>query len=164
MTIPYGEIEGDQCCFVCGEAIVDDCHYDELGNDEYICIPCFEAGEEGRRKDAKEFAAANLRITSPLPRFDEAKAWTITPDQYSSGDKVSNTENAYRTRCRHKHTNYDELIKSLDKHRSLDNAYCDEIRNAANELIDEEIQAKNLICNSDYELDEPRNDNSPLRG
>ena len=141
------EMYGDDLpqCDVCGDAISDDCYYVDPG---YICQDCFASTADEHESDARAFVAKNLKITTPLPRFDRSTAWTISRADYEYGDRVSNTENAYRTQCRHKHTNYDELIAKLSKDSSLDNVWYAIVRAAADEMIDDEIIRKDLIVDS----------------
>lgn len=138
------EMFGDDAphCYCCALKIDHDCHFiDPL----YVCEPCFRDLERDAESESPEFALKNCRITEAWPVWDATTEWSITPEDYEFGDRVSNTENAYRTTCRHECTNYDELISSLDKFNPLDSILYDAIRDRIDELIDDEIHEKDLI-------------------
>lgn len=138
------EMYGDDLpvCECCGEDITDDCHFTDPGYQCQDCHSVFVGMEESK---AAIYAADELKITVPFPRFDSMEAWSISPDEYESGDRVSNTENAYRTRCRHENTNYDQLIGNLSTDCEVDQIKYAAIREAADQLVNEEIEAKDLI-------------------
>lgn len=118
---------------------------DETSADNVICKECCEPIISELEAEAQRYAEENVKITETLPVFDPSTSWTITPDEYAMGDRVSNTENAYRTRCRHDYTNYDSLIALLEKHDQWDEIEYRAIRNRADELVDEEIEKNDLI-------------------
>jgi hypothetical protein len=133
---------------------IDECYYIEIGDETfYVCLDCYPAFEEGHQIAAREYAKEELRIIKPLPAFVRSEAWTITPDEYERGYRIANTENAYRTRCRHEYTNYDDLISGLDQYNLCDQIWYDVIRELVDEMIDEEIESKELIVDFEDELE-----------
>lgn len=146
------EMFGDEIpnCVVCDEVIDDDCFF--VNDSRFICGDCFDTWEEQLEASAKAFANAKCRITGELPKFDKATEWTITPEEYAAGERCSNTENAYRTHCRHERTNYDSLIASLDRDDPHDQIFYEAIRARTDEMIEEEVELKNLIVNSDDDV------------
>lgn len=136
----YGDDAPGCCC--CEIKIDKDCHFIDPF---YACERCFRELDRDAESQWREYARKNCKITEDLPEWDATTQWSITPEDYESGARESNTENAYRTTCRHEFTNYDELISSLDRFNPLDSIQYSAIRGRIDELIFVEIQRKDLI-------------------
>ncbi len=109
------------------------------GVDMYLCDSCAQGIYRETLDKANLFAAHECKITCDLPTFDPNDAWACTREEYARGDRESNTENAHRTRCRHCYTNYDDLIRGLDRDSLYDRAKYDAIRDRIDELIDDAL-------------------------
>ncbi len=103
-----------------------------FGEDEdYYCESCANDNEEQVNQSAEEYAAATCEITQPLPREEPFNCHTNTergPD-----------ENSYMNYCRHQCTNYDELIRGLDRHSLDGRATYEAIRERVTNLIEDKL-------------------------
>lgn len=106
----------DLFCAECAKPITDE-GYAFQGNDETYCESCGKEFLAETRVAAEAFASANCKITRPIH----------TPD-------------ADRTCARHEHTNYDELLESLDTTDELNALYWFAIRDRMAELVDGAIE------------------------
>jgi hypothetical protein len=108
--------DGDLLCVECAKLITDD-GYAFLGNDESYCEACGARLLLESEAEARVFADANCKITRPINRPD-----------------------ADRTCARHEHTNYDELVNSLDTTKELNALYWFAIRDQIDELVEQAIE------------------------
>jgi hypothetical protein len=132
--IPAEQLDEDATCQSCRRALDEWVYYD--WEEHYFCEPCAEALTERWLKEARAYAEANCRITSKLPSYDSSLEFTCTPQEYEEGDRVSYSENAYLCGCRHGCTNYDDLIRPLDRYYPKDRVYYFAIRERIHELLE----------------------------
>lgn len=83
------------------------------------------------------FAEAQCRITRPLPEYDPDEEFRCTPEEYENGDKASKTPNAHPCHCRHNGTNYDDLIRELDRSSATDQVVYRAIRDRIEKLLED---------------------------
>lgn len=109
---------------------------------EYRCEGCSEELAEIIKAEASEFAKANFKITTPLPRYNPAREFRCTPEEYELGLRESYSRNSHLCHCRHKCTNYDGLIENLSKHSHSikQQIFYEAIRSRADELLAERIE------------------------
>jgi DNA-directed RNA polymerase subunit RPC12/RpoP len=110
--------------------------------DEYRCEDCSEKLVESVEAEVAEFAEQNCKITETLPKYNPAHEFRCTPEEYESGSKESYTHNSHLCYCRHNCTNYDELIKNLDKlgDHLEGKIHYEAIRSRVDELLKEQIE------------------------
>lgn len=127
----------DECvtCDACGEPIVDEIVYYD-GRECHYHEHCAAALAEQWNADAEEFAKKHCQITRKLPSYDRQSEFRCTPEEYENGERESYTPNAYLSYCRHGCTNYDELIKKLDREYAKDRVFYYAIRDHIKELLE----------------------------
>lgn len=111
--------------------------------DVHRCEACSEKLAEIVEADAAEFAEENCKITKALPKYNPLHEFRCTREDYESGySKESYTRNSHLCYCRHNCTNYDELIKGLNRFdHSLENQILYQaIRCRIDELLEEQIE------------------------
>jgi len=145
------EVGGSNECKYCESEFEDFGIYD--GVDSHFCESCAIMLCQEYFDDAIVSAEEECRITKDLPKFDPTYQWACTREEYEFGFRESNTENAYRTICRHQYTNYDELISGLDRDSMYDQAKYHAIRSTVEKLIESEIESMSLT-GADIEEDE----------
>lgn len=102
------------------------------------CRSCWDQSlREAAREEASAFAKASCKITGSLERYDPSGGFAPTPQEYESGSKEAYTANAVRAFNRHNSTNYDELIRDLDRDDPVSCAYYSAIRERIEELLDD---------------------------
>lgn len=117
------------------------CHDDCCGN--VICAECYTSAESEEERIFDESpariaeAVSMCKATADFPVFDESETWAPTPEQYERGERDAYTENSYRCYCRHSCTNYDDLIRNLDRHDAADQLVYDAIRARIDELVEQ---------------------------
>lgn len=124
--------EGVQCAD-CDTHLPEEAYYD--GIDEFFCKKCMDLRIEECHQEAVEFALENCRITSPLPEYESELELRCSPDAYAMGDWACYTPDYHMARCRHNCTNYDELIKDLDREAVPDRIYYNAIRERITDLL-----------------------------
>ncbi|MBE7465613.1 MAG: hypothetical protein HS116_19230 [Planctomycetes bacterium] len=142
---PVSEIEADEVlCEKCKTKIEEEAYH---LIDAYYCESCVGDLEDDVEIDAVAFAEKNCRIAHPLPKYDASQEFKCTPEEYANGNRESNTPNAYLCRCRHKFTNYDELIRELDRSEPHDRILYVAIHGRVMQLIKEALgdDAKELM-------------------
>lgn len=140
--IPVGEIDGDVTCGGCDDPVTGEAYYD--GEGTYYCESCATDLAEGWTAEATEYAVQNCRITAPVPAYDPQREFRCTPEEYEAGAKESYTPNAHLAHCRHRCTNYEELLRGLDRDRAHDRVRVAAIRERVTELLEEAIVAADL--------------------
>jgi hypothetical protein len=125
----------DIACQSCRKEFDEWAYYD--WEEHYFCEGCAEALMERWLTEARAYAEANCRITCELPAYDPALEFKCTPQEYEEGDRESYSENAYLCRCRHGCTNYEELIRQLDRDYAEHRVYYTMIRKRIDELLEE---------------------------
>jgi hypothetical protein len=136
-------------CGLCATTIQDEAY---MGDDEWLCLSCVKAKIERITKEAIAFAAENCRVTGKLPKYETELEWKCTPEEYDAGFKESYSPNSYEAFCRHHCTNYDELIKDLDRYALTDQIYYSMIMNRIVKLLQDEFDR------AEYEDDEAEDD------
>ena len=119
-------------CDECGEVIENEVCMEDEG---YFHTVCCERVEGELRKEEKEFAIANCKITRKLHRFDWSKSWACSPDDYEMGAKESYTANSVRAHNRHCCTNYDELLPDRADKSMWATARYEAVRERIEELL-----------------------------
>lgn len=119
--------------FICRECGMDEPEA-QAEFDDTLCLGCertelFEFAEE----DAKSFAESNCRITRRIPDF----AGLDDDDEYGSVSYLWSGYDSWLAYCRHKCTNYDELILGLDRDDPIHGRLYLEIKGRIHELIEE---------------------------
>jgi len=85
--------------------------------------------------EAQEFARVHCQITRPTPQYDPELEIKCTPEEYAAGNRESYSRKAFRNALRHEYTNYDDLLKSLDRNDWVDWVYYRVIRLRVAELL-----------------------------
>jgi hypothetical protein len=130
-------------CFKCRQFHCMDCDGEVLesvdGNN--CCSACLEAIlAEPATKKWIEDCVAKVRITGDIEVYDARYRYAPTPKEYYWGQREAYTENSVHTFNRHHRTNYDALIKDLDRFDAVHSACYDAIRDRVEELL---YEAKN---------------------
>ncbi len=117
-SLPEG-VEPLAACSTCDRMVREneDVYTD---GESYYCRRCFVNLLADAETQAAIFAEAQCRITRPLPEYDPDEEFRCTPEEYENGDKASKTPNAHLCHCRHNGTNYDDLIRELDRSSATD--------------------------------------------
>lgn len=129
-------------CAECGEHVAHEAYLDGVG--AYFCESCMNQFIREVEGEAVAYAEGHCKITLPLPRYDPTREYRCTPDEYAVGLRESYTTNAHMCSCRHNCTNYDELIKSLDRDSVRDKIYYMAIRARITDLLETAIEE--LAC------------------
>jgi hypothetical protein len=141
--IPVAEVtqeDGEELrCTECDKLFGED---EEVAyfEDGYCCQTCAEERTEIAETEAKQFAEENCKITKTLPKYDPTQEFRCSPDDYESGSRESYTRNSHLCYCRHNCTNYDDLIKGLDKCDLEDQIAYEAIRCRIEELLRDQIE------------------------
>lgn len=136
--IPVSEIEEDSPrCAECNDLLEG---MAEFFDGSYLCESCMISLGWRLRTEAEQFATQNCKITRPIPEYDPDLEYRCSPEDYESGARESYTPNAFLAYCRHCHTNYDELLKPLDKHDHKDLFMYKEIRKRIISLLRAEVE------------------------
>ncbi len=134
----FGLVEAhelEECgCTICGARQ----HELYVATEGLCCEDCAKAIVASTIDEAREFAQREVKITSPFPTYPPELEYACTPEEYRMGDRESHTPNAHNCYCRHACTNYDELLKELDRDSIRDGIYYNAIRYRIDELGDEE--------------------------
>lgn len=107
---------GVVACSECGEPFDSDSgyvYYD--GDHSYYCEICACSVAARYAEEAEAYAEEHCKITGPLPEYDPDEEYKCSPEEYEQGLKDSYSPNAYLALCRHRYSNYEALIKPLDK-------------------------------------------------
>lgn len=132
------QFDEPQKCGECSQIIVSDYCYT---NDQHFCEECAPAIASRLYAEAAAFAFENCEVAERLPLYDESKRDAPTPEEYADGYREAYTENAFRCMYRHRYSNYDELIRNLDKFDFADRIRYQAIRDRIEELIEQAIVA-----------------------
>jgi hypothetical protein len=152
--IPVDEFEGRKVrCVQCKRVIKEAACV--LG-DEYYCMECIDDEDAAITEEAREFALEHCKITRELPRYDERCEYGCTPEEYEAGERESYTPNSHLCYCRHTCTNYEELIKGLDRDEPADVTVYWAIKERINELLTEKIEE--MWLGGDADQDDDSND------
>ncbi|MDB5306552.1 MAG: hypothetical protein JWO38_754 [Gemmataceae bacterium] len=125
--------EGYVDCDACGERLTDECVPDGCGG--FFCVPCLKELLKEWEVEARQYAAENCRITRALPEYDPDLEFRPSPEDYAAGDREAYTPNAHMAKCRHEFTNYDELIRNLDRDSMEDQVAYEAIVTRINALL-----------------------------
>lgn len=120
-------------CAQCGVLLEEGCY---IAN-EYYCEGCATVLVDEAEVEAREYALQECRITRPLPPYYLELEHRCTPEEYEYGDRESYTLNSHACYCRHRCTNYEELISGLDRDCPLDQILYLAIRERIDELVEE---------------------------
>jgi hypothetical protein len=130
--------EGDElCCEGCESVIEDEAYYD--GYESHYCEQCSSDLEQRAYDEAKAFAMEHCELLPPLPEYDPEFSFRASPEEYENGERESCSPAAYRAVCRHAYSNYDVLIRDLDRDGYIDRIYYEVIRARVEELIQQAI-------------------------
>lgn len=124
-------------CAECNQHLREEAYYD--GVESYYCEHCIDKLIESAKTEARSYAEANCKITKPLPKYDPQYEYRCTPEEYEMGARESYTPNAHMCHCRHNCTNYEELMKPLDRDSVVHQVFYSAIHNRITELLDEVI-------------------------
>ena len=104
----------------CGQHLTeeDEAYFD--GVDDYFCEKCAAELTAQWEAEAAAYAEAKCKITKPLPKYEPQYEYRCTHEDYENGNKESYTPNSHFCHRRHECTNYEELIKPLDRDRAWD--------------------------------------------
>ena len=108
-------------CDDCGERLTDEAYWDS--DSDCYCELCANQLVEKTKIEAESYAREHCKITCQPPTYD----------------LVYETPNALAALCRHEYTNYDELIKDLDRDGITGRIYYKAIRLVIEELLDDVI-------------------------
>lgn len=127
-----------RCCCGCNlYEVYDNPDTDALlAGDERVCPNCYEAwAEECAESEAQAYAIEHCRLTAQVPDYDPELHYACSAEDYEMGAKESYTPNALLAWARHNATNYDELVKDLDRDSGEHRAYYTAIRQRVEQLI-----------------------------
>ena len=144
------ELPAEAVCDECGEPFgdEDDIYFDR--GDRYWCEVCSTVIEERERSDSDDYAREHCRITRSLPQYRPMHEFRCTREEYEAGCRESYTRNSHLCYCRHRCTNYEELISGLDRDSPLDNIFYSAIRERIDEMLTDAIDE----MGDDWEEDE----------
>lgn len=150
--------EWDLICGMCECEITDSILYHMPAND-VICEKCYDDAVE--KEDAEAEAAqpriaeavAMCRATSDVSPYDKSEEYAPTREQYERGDKTAYTPNAYRAHVRHNCTNYDSIIRDLDRYDWIDRLICDAVRERIDEIVIQVIAEANNLTQDQAEVE-----------
>ncbi len=131
----------DDCttCARCGKPLCRNCHPEDGWNTvdaELYCDDCTRVIIAENRDLIAEYVAA-VAITGRIHWHDPAHRFAPTPEAYAAGDREAYTENSVRAFNRHERTNYDDIVRDLDRDDALDRAIYEAVRARVEELLAE---------------------------
>lgn len=139
---PAEEIEQQPAlCVDCDRQLVGDAYFDDEA-EGYFCNECMQHLIEMYRAEANEFAGTHCEIVCPLPEYDAENEHRCTPEEYERGEKLSNTPNSYFAACRHRCTNYEELLEEFERDSVRGRVFYEVIRTKIDDLLKDEILQK----------------------
>jgi hypothetical protein len=139
-------------CVECQEHLTEEaCILD----DEYMCEDCGMAYLEEVKGEAIAFAVANCKITGPVELYDPTMRFAPSQDEYHSGNREAYTENSVEAHNRHNRTNYEDLIKDLDRRDPVDDVRYWAIRARIRELLEDAVDEAECEQDERDALDEP---------
>ncbi len=147
--ISIEELDDVAACCSCVINIAGELYFDE---NSCYCEDCALALSKEWFEDAQAFAQEQCKVTSKLPAYDPTCEFKCTREEYEGGSRESYTPNAYLCFCRHRCSNYDELIADLDRGDAEDRVYHAVIRHHINERI---------MDHEDYMHDDDEEDDGP---
>jgi hypothetical protein len=109
--------------------------------DGCCCETCAEQRVKIAEQEAKEFAEENCKITKVLPKFNPAREFSCTPEEYEAGNRESYTRSSHLCHCRHNCTNYDDLINGLDPHDLVHAIFYEAVRSRIEGLLTDQIES-----------------------
>ncbi len=133
-SVPVVELDEEPACEKCRTRISGEAYPDDDG---WYCESCMRERVFTFEAEARTYAEEHCRITKPLPWYNPLDEYRCTPEEYEMGDRESCTPNAHACHCRHNCTNYDELIKPLDRGSVRDQVFYSAIRDRIEELLEE---------------------------
>lgn len=103
-------------CDGCGQAVEEAYRSAATGRVVRHCPACVAERLPRVVEEARGYAERHCRVTRrPLPAYDPVLEYRCTPEGYAAGDRSSYTRSSFRCRLRHEYTNYDVLIRDLDR-------------------------------------------------
>jgi len=113
---------------------------DEAGSSKRAdyCLDCAQAIIKEYAPEIAEYVS-RVRITDRVEKYDPRYRSAPTREEYDAGFREAYTENAVRAHNRHTRTNYDELIRGLDRSDALEQAVYNAVRERVEELLDEAL-------------------------
>lgn len=105
-------------------------------DDLSFCRSCaMEFVEKTYGAEMDAWAAENVKVTGKLAEYDPEAHFAPTPEEYDMGMREAHTPNAVAAHNRHNRTNYDELIRDLDRDDPFDRALYFAIRRRVTALV-----------------------------
>lgn len=138
LPTPVDEMyEDGVSCVECGKHLPQEAFWD--GEGAFYCEPCWRPLVEEIEKEAKAYAKEHCKVTRQPPEYDPDLEYRCPPEEYTLGSRESYTPNAFMACCRHHYTNYDELIKPLERDSVRDRIYYRAIRDRITDLLEDTI-------------------------
>jgi hypothetical protein len=101
-----------------------------------FCSRCAcEHVERTRGAELKAWAVEHVRVIGTLHEYDPTERYAPTREEYAAGMREAYTENSVRVHNRHNCTNYDELIRDLNRDDPFDRAKYSAIRRQVEALV-----------------------------
>lgn len=126
-------------CEGCGAGPLEESVYSESTGT--LCGRCARETYEEAKKDAADYATANVRVVRDPEPYDPALRFAPTREEYALGQKAAYTPNAYHAQLRHCNTNYEALIRGLERGDPVDELFYWAVRSRVDELIAEHTDA-----------------------
>lgn len=105
-------------------------------DDLSFCRSCaLEYVEKTHGAEMDAWAADNVKVTGQLDEYDPDVHFAPTREEYDMGMREAHTPNAVAAHNRHNRTNYDELIRDLDRDDPFDRALYRAIRRRVEALV-----------------------------
>ena len=140
------------CCGCSREIEIEACYVDPNGS--VVCYECYDQDRVLVESPERiEEAVAECEILFELDEYHRSKEWRPTHEEYGMGLREAYTPNAYVCYCRHGCTNYDSLIRDLDRSDPVDQAVYSAIRERIDELVNQLIRSSNTPEVAEYIID-----------
>jgi hypothetical protein len=102
---------------------------------QFCSLCACEHVERTRDAEFKAWAVEHVRVTRTPHEYDPTARHAPTREEYEMGMHEAYTENSVRADNRHNCTNYDDLIRDLNRDDPLDRAKYNAIRRQVEALV-----------------------------
>ena len=135
----WGNEDQPGTCSICDASIKFEDECVDSYSQGIFCAECGETELETARDEAIEFAEQHVKVTRKPHLYDPACRDAPTPEEYEYGYREAYTENSVAAHNRHRCSNYDALIRGLDRYDPFDQIQYYAIRSVVEDRIEDAL-------------------------